>query len=85
MGFIRVSMTGGTQQERESLRNLLKKLRKEAGLRQVDLAQRLGKPQSYVSKYESGEKTLDILEAKEVCEVLGVRLSDFAKELERQQ
>jgi transcriptional regulator with XRE-family HTH domain len=85
MGFIRASMTGGTQQERERLRSLLKELRKETGLRQVDLAQRLGKPQSYVSKYESGEKTLDVLEAREVCEALGIRLSDFVKELERKQ
>jgi len=43
----------------------------------------LGKPQSYVSKYESGERILDILETKDVCEALGVRLSDLAKEIER--
>jgi len=82
MGFITVPMTGGTQQERERLRKLFREFRKKAGLRQVDLADRLGKHQSYVSKYESGEKTLDILEAKEICEALGVRLSDFIKQLE---
>ncbi len=75
-------MAGGTPQERAKLRNLLKELRKEAGLRQVDLAQRLGKPQSYVSKYESGEKSLDILETKEICEALGVRLSHFLMRFE---
>ena len=75
-------MAGGTPQERAKLRNLLKELRKEAGLRQVDLAQRLGKPQSYVSKYESGEKSLDILETKEICEALGVRLSEFLMRFE---
>lgn len=78
-------MAGGTQQEREQLRSILKEIRKEARIRQVDLAKRLGKPQSYVSKYESGERNLDILEAKEVCEVLGVRLSDLVKQLEGQQ
>jgi len=75
-------MTGGTQQERERLQRLLRELRREVGLRQVDLAERLGKPQSYVSKYESGEKILDILEAKEVCEALGLLLSEFAKKIE---
>lgn len=76
-------MTGGTQKERERVRDLFKRLRKEAGLRQVNLAKMLGKPQSYVSKYESGERILDILETKDVCEALGVRLSDLAKEIER--
>ncbi len=83
MGYKLDPMAGGTQTEREILRNLLKQLRKDAGLRQVDLADILGKPQSYISKYESGEKTLDILEAKEVCEALGIKLSNFAKKLER--
>ena len=75
-------MAGGNQIEIEKLRILLKQLRRDAGLRQVDLADRLGKPQSYVSKYESGEKTLDILEAKEVCDALGTKLSKLAKKLE---
>ena len=37
----------------------------------------------YVSKYESGERTLDILEVKAICEALGVLLSDFGKRVER--
>lgn len=82
MGYTLHFMAGGTQTERENLRNLLKQLRKDAGLRQVDLADRLGKPQSYISKYESGEKTLDLLEAKEVCEALGTKLEKLAKKLE---
>jgi len=76
-------MTRGNKQEREVLRDLLRQLRKKAGLRQVDLAEKLGKPQSYVSKYESGERTLNILEAKQICETLGMLLSDFAKKIER--
>lgn len=78
-GYIKLAMTGGTQQEREKLRKILRQLRKELGLRQVDLAAKLGKPQSYVSKYESGEKSLDILEARELCKILGVSFSDFVK------
>jgi len=36
--------------------------RKRAGLNQAKLAKRLGKPQSYVSKFETGERRLDVLE-----------------------
>jgi transcriptional regulator with XRE-family HTH domain len=74
-------MAGGNIQEREKLRRLLKELRIAAGLRQIDLADKLGKPQSFVSKYESGEKILDVLEAQEVCSALGIRFVDFAKQL----
>jgi transcriptional regulator with XRE-family HTH domain len=45
-----------------SLRKLLVAVRKGAGLTQVDLAHRLGKPQSYVSKVELGERRLDVIE-----------------------
>jgi len=75
-------MSGGTQTEKEVLRNLLRQERDKAGLRQVDLAKKLGKPQSYISKYESGEKSLDILEVKEICAVFEITLSDFSKKLE---
>ncbi len=63
--------------ETQKLRKLLRDLRKAVGLRQVDLAARLKRPQSFVSKYESGEKTLDFLEVREVCLALGVSLVDF--------
>ncbi len=75
-------MSGGTQIQRTKLSALLKEFRTDADIRQVDLAHKLGKHQSYISKYESGEKTLDILEVKEVCQALGVKLSDFSKRLE---
>lgn len=81
-GYTIPPMTGGTQTEREILRILLKHQRNKAGLRQVDLAEKLGKPQSYISKYESGEKNLDILEVNEICKALGIMLSDFSRKLE---
>ncbi len=46
-------------------------------MRQVDLATCLGQHQSYVSKYESGERRLDILELRQVCQVLGISLTDL--------
>jgi transcriptional regulator with XRE-family HTH domain len=44
--------------------------RKAAGLTQVELAKRLRKPQSYVSKYETGERRLDVPEFIRVCRCL---------------
>ena len=68
--------------EQKKLQALLRQLRISSGLRQVDLAQRLGVQQSFVSKYESGERRLDWLEVRGVCRVLGVSLQDFVKRLE---
>jgi transcriptional regulator with XRE-family HTH domain len=44
------------------LRRQLVAARKNAGLKQSELAARLGKPQSYVSKIEAGERRLDVIE-----------------------
>lgn len=68
--------------EQKQLRRLLRQIRLAAGLRQADLANRLEKPQSFVSKYESGERRLDVLELRQVCKVLGVPLSEFIVRLE---
>ncbi len=65
--------------EKNNLCQLFRELRNEAGIRQVDLAERLGRPQSFVSKYESGEKNLTFLEVKEVCKALGISLTKFIK------
>jgi transcriptional regulator with XRE-family HTH domain len=46
--------------------------RRDAGLRQVDLAARLGKPQSFVSKMERGERRLDVVELIVVARAIGV-------------
>ena len=44
--------------------------RKRRGVRQIELAQRLGKPQSFVSKYENGERRLDVVEFLEIMRAL---------------
>lgn len=56
--------------KREALREVLKELRVSAGLTQAQLAEELSKPQSYVSKYESGERRLDFIEVLEVSDAL---------------
>lgn len=68
--------------EREKLRDLIRRARLDAGLRQVDVARRLGQPQSFVSKYESGERRLDLLELRRVCHAVGLSLEEFVRKFE---
>lgn len=53
------------------LRSLLTTTRLSAGLTQAALSAKLRKTQSFVSKYESGERRLDMIEFLEVCKALG--------------
>lgn len=46
--------------------------RREAKLRQVDVAKRVGWPQVYVSRYENHERTLSVAEYVEVARAIGV-------------
>lgn len=61
----------------------LKNIRLEAGLTQTELANRLGKPQSYVAKYEGGARKLNINELFVLCEACGVDASMFCKKVEQ--
>lgn len=54
------------------LEKALMKARKEAGLTQIDVAKRLKKPQSFVSKYETGERKLTVGDFLAVCEAIGI-------------
>jgi transcriptional regulator with XRE-family HTH domain len=60
--------------EYQQLCALLRQLRREAGLTQVDVANRLDVPQSFVSKYESGGRRLDVIELSHVAEAIGTTL-----------
>lgn len=57
----------------------LKAARIAAGLSQHEVAKKLGKPQSYVSKIESGERRLDVVEIKEVALIYMKPLSFFIR------
>jgi transcriptional regulator with XRE-family HTH domain len=50
---------------------LMAKARKAAGLTQHDLAKRLKKPQSFVAKYEGGERRLDVIEFLAIARIIG--------------
>jgi transcriptional regulator with XRE-family HTH domain len=53
-------------------RAFLVEKREHSGLTQMDVAARLRKPQSYVSKYERGERRLDLIEFVDIAEALGI-------------
>lgn len=76
-------MAKPSEPQKRKLRKLLRTLREEAGLRQVDLATRLERPQSFVSKYESGEMTLGFLEVRQLCRILGISFTDFVRRYEK--
>lgn len=59
------------QEKYKKLSTELRAIRTAAGYTQVQLAEKLGKPQSYVSKYESGDRYLDFIEVLDVCEICG--------------
>ena len=55
----------------------LKKARKKSGLTQVEIAKKLGKPQSFISKIENGERRLDIIELKQISKLYKTRINDI--------
>lgn len=61
---------------------LLRQLREEAGLTQAQVAERLDEPQSFVSKYEAGERRLDVIELRQVAKALGASLQVIVARLE---
>jgi transcriptional regulator with XRE-family HTH domain len=61
--------------------DLLAKSRKKTGLTQAELAKKLGKPQSFVAKYEGGERRLDVIELLEVARLLDADVQAILKKL----
>jgi DNA-binding XRE family transcriptional regulator len=57
----------------------LKQARTEAGLGQVEVAEKLGRTQSYVSKIESGQRRFDVLQLKEFAKLYKKSLDYFVK------
>ena len=57
----------------------LREARRRAGLTQAEVVARLGKPQSFVSKCESGERRVDFVELLQFSELYGVQVSFFVQ------
>jgi transcriptional regulator with XRE-family HTH domain len=57
--------------QHEKLRAVLTSARTAAGLTQAELAGKLARPQSFVAKYEKGERRIDVIEFGEIAGALG--------------
>lgn len=66
-------------------RQLLIAIRTNLSLTQTQLAEKLGKPQSFVSKYESGERRLDFIEVLELAERLNFDVGNLADAVENSE
>ena len=64
------------------MREMLKAEREKAKLSQALVADKLGVNQTYVSKYEKGERRLDLIEFLEIAEAVGFDPLDFIKRLQ---
>lgn len=64
------------------LQVLLRQCRQARALTQLQLAERLGQPQSFIAKYESGERRLDLIEFLTVAEALDIDPVQFIHQLQ---
>jgi len=64
------------------LLRVLREARTTAGLSQQQLAECLDEPQSFVSKYESGTRRLDLVELREIAAALGLSLNTLVSRFE---
>jgi len=67
----------------ERFRQLMVEARTAAGITQSQLAKKLNQPQSYVSKYERGERRLDLIEFIEVAAAIGMDVHKVLRKLQR--
>ncbi|MEG3897276.1 MULTISPECIES: helix-turn-helix transcriptional regulator [unclassified Microcoleus] len=67
--------------EYETFRSCMIAARKEAQLTQESVAKSLKKPQSFVAKYENGERRLDVIEFLLVARVIGVDPCDIIRKV----
>ena len=70
-------------QEYRILLEQLYQLRVISEMRQQDLAEALGVHQSFISKVESGERRIDVIELRKICRCLNADFVDFITELEQ--
>jgi transcriptional regulator with XRE-family HTH domain len=82
-GADRVSTKSRLAVELELLGQALTAARERAGLKQSDLAARLGVPPSYLSKIENGTRRLDVIELIQIAEAMKIDPADIVHDVER--
>lgn len=74
-------MNSSDKAYQKAYRNFLARLvqaRKDAGLTQVEVARRMGKANSFISKCELGERRVDFVELQQLAKIYGKDLSFFS-------
>jgi transcriptional regulator with XRE-family HTH domain len=67
------------EKAKKTLLEMLRQAREDAGVLQSDLGRKLGRKQGFVSKYELGDRRLDLLDLADICDALGISFIEFAK------
>jgi transcriptional regulator with XRE-family HTH domain len=62
---------------------VFRETRRRAGLSQVELADKVGQTQSFISKCERGERRIDVVELRAFCRAFGLSLKQFVASFER--
>lgn len=77
-------MRSDLSEKYELFQSLLIQAREDAGLSQQELADRIGRHQTYVSKCERGERRMDVIEFLEIAQALGFNPNTFIRKLNYQ-
>ena len=70
------------QKNKQVLQSLLRQARETTGILQADLSKKLGRSQGFVSKYELGDRRLDLLDLADICDALNISLFELVKEFD---
>ena len=81
-GQDRVSTKSKLANELVTLGHVIVHARERAGLKQSDVAAKLGLPASYLSKIENGSRRLDVIELLQIAEAIGTDPAEIVRELQ---
>lgn len=62
---------------------MLREARAASGLSQMQLAKKVGRDQSIVSRWETGELRMDLVQLRDFCRAIGVSLTDFVADFDQ--
>lgn len=65
----------------ELIKAALVERRKAAGMTQTEVAEKLGRPQSYIAKIEGGERRLDLVELMDLADVIRLDVPNLLRQL----
>lgn len=70
--------------EYAALLRVLRSKRKESGVTQIQLAEKLGMTQSAYSKLERGELRIDVIQLRTISKLIGATLPEFVASMEKE-